>query len=216
LLFPTIIAKLGNDYNNAFVLVEINDNGQQIADILHDELEYENILGVTRLGVKGQCLSNGFGKVGTIQLGVRTTKVVKSLGCVAIKTLVEENKFIIHDQETISEFSTFIESRGSYTADSGYHDDLVMNLVLFGWMTTQQFFKDLTNMSIREKIFQARADSITHSFTPFMRHTTGLELIGASGTQYPLGSSDPNLNTDLARFNSLSNEEIDDLKWLLS
>lgn len=219
LLFPSVIHKLATEYNNAFVLVEINDNGQQIADILHDELEYDNILCVVKDGTRGQSLSSGFGRLTANQLGVRTTKQVKSIGCGSIKTLIEESNLIIEDDATIKEFSTFIETRGSYAADIGYHDDCVMPLVLFGWMTTQTFFKDLTNLSVRERIFQARIDNIQQRFTPFMFKTDGREEETKSvANEYNVSSLDHSmsLNSSYERFSQLSSDEIEDLRWLLS
>ncbi len=132
---------------------------------------------------------------------------------------MQENKLLMEDEETIKEFSTFIEQRGSYSADVGYHDDLVMPLVLFGWVTTQAFFKDLTNMSIREKIFQARIDNIQNKFTPFMFKIDGMEshqettepsLIYMSSTDSGVG-----WNSSIERMSLLSSDEMDDLKWLL-
>lgn len=168
LLFPSIIAKLGYDYNEAFLLVEINENGQQIADILYDEMEYENVLTVVKNGTRGQTLSSGFGKRTGIQLGVKTSTQVKRLGCLAIKTLIEEGKLLPEDSEIISEFTTFIQVRKSFEADQGYHDDMVMTLVLFGWLSTQQFFKDLTNEDLRDSIFKNRITSINQNLTPYI------------------------------------------------
>lgn len=219
LLFPSIINKLAIEYNHAFVLIEINDNGQQIADILHDELEYDNILTVVKNGTRGQALSNGFGRVDSTQMGVRTTKQVKSIGCGSIKTLIEESNLIIEDDATIKEFATFIETRGSYAADDGYHDDCVMPLVLFGWVTTQTYFKDLTNLSVRERIFQARIENIQQRFTPFMFKSDGREeeqtKSESNGLYVSSLDHSMSLNSSYERFNQLSSEEMEDLKWLL-
>lgn len=100
-------------------------------------------------------------------MGVRTTKSVKRQGCFAIKSLLEEKKLNIFDAETIHEFSTFIEKNGSYTADEGYHDDLVMTLVLFGWLTTNQYFKELTDINVRERIYKQQMLQIEDELTPF-------------------------------------------------
>lgn len=213
LLFPSVINKLGIEYNNAFVLIEINDNGQETANILH-ELEYENILCVTTTGGRGQMLSNGFGK-GQDQLGVRTTKQVKSIGCGVLKTLMEENKLLVSDEQTIKEFSTFIETRGSYAADIGYHDDNVMPLVLFGWMTTQSFFKDYTNLSVREKIFAARIDSINRGagIGAFMISDGRPKLQTEPHGNYAEFKS---MNSDMHHMLEMSEEELNDIRWLLS
>jgi len=166
LLYPTMIHTVARNYNNAYVLVEINDNGQQIADILYGELEYENMLFVNRDGTKGQVVSGGFGGRST-QPGVRTDKKVKRVGCSQLKTLVEAQRLLVWDKDIISEFSTFVESKDSYAADEGYHDDLVMPLVLFGWLTTNPYFRDLTNMNLRETMYENQIRQIEDELTPF-------------------------------------------------
>ena len=171
LLYPNVIHKIAKDYNDAYVLVEINDNGQQIADILYSELEYENIFSIGSNGRKGQYVSAG-AKGDT--LGVRTTKQVKRIGCSNLKTLVESNKLLIFDKDIISELSTFIEKRGSYEADEGYNDDLVMTLVLFAWIVRDPYFKDLTNSNLRYELFQQRLKQIEDELTPFGVINTGM------------------------------------------
>jgi hypothetical protein len=164
LLYPNVIYKVGKDYNNAWVLLEINVS-EQVAHILYSELEYENILMVTRMNM-GQTVSGGFGG-GKTQLGVNTDKKIKRIGCHNFKALVEENKLIINDADTISEISTFIEKKGSYEADEGYHDDLVMPLVLFGWLTSNSYFKDLNNVNLRESMYKKQMQAIEEELTPF-------------------------------------------------
>lgn len=164
MLFPNVIHKTAKDYNNAMVLVETNDIGGQIADILYAELEYENILGTVKENNQTY-ISPGFSKSTT--LGVRTTKSVKRTGCFAIKSLLEEKKLNIFDADTIHEFSTFIEKNGSYMADEGYHDDLVMTLILFGWLTTNQYFRELTDVNVRERIYKQQMMQIEDELTPF-------------------------------------------------
>lgn len=172
LLYPNIIHKVARDFNNAYVLVEIKENGQQIADILQHELEYENILFISR-GNGGQHLTAGFGGRHTTQNGVMTSSQVKRIGCDVVKTLIEESKLLINDADTISEMSTFIQVKNSYAADEGYHDDLMMCLVLFGWLTTSSYFKELTDTKFRERIFQTRMDEINNSLTPFGGYDDG-------------------------------------------
>lgn len=164
LLYPNVIYKVGKDYNNAWVLLEINIS-EQVAHILYSEMEYENILFVTR-HTTGQTVSGGFGG-GKTQLGVVTDKKIKRIGCQNFKALVEENKLLVHDADTISEISTFIEKKGSYEADEGYHDDLVMPLVLFGWLTTNSYFKDLNNVNLREVMYKKQMQAIEEELTPF-------------------------------------------------
>ena len=136
------------------------------------ELEYENLLYVTR-GQGGQHITAGFGRTSGIQNGVMTSAQVKRIGCDAFKTLVEENKLLINDVDVISEISTFIQVKNSYAADEGYYDDLVMTLVLFGWVTSSAYFKDLTSPDFRRKIFNARMEDISNSLTPYMGYDDG-------------------------------------------
>jgi hypothetical protein len=164
LLFPNVVWRLAKDYHDAWVLVESNDIGAQTANILYTDLEYENVF-ATSTENKKTYISGGFAKAS--DLGVRTTKTVKRQGCFAIKTLVEEFKIQIPDAATIMEFSTFVEKNGSYQADEGYHDDLVMTLVLFGWLTTNQYFKELTNVDMRERVFKQQMQQIEDEITPF-------------------------------------------------
>lgn len=165
MLYPSLIHRVAQDYNNAHILVETNDIGGQIADILYQELEYENVLSTAKDKNK-TFISGGFASKKGV-LGVRTTKSVKRQGCFAIKTLIEENKFVLFDADIIAEFSTFIEKQGSYAADEGYHDDLVMTLVLFGWLTTNQYFRELTNVDVRKKVFHDHMKQIEDDLTPF-------------------------------------------------
>ena len=165
LLFPNIIYKVAKDYNKAYCLIEINDNGQQVADSLYMDLEYENVFFVGSNSKSGQYLSGGFSNGAT--LGVRTTKQVKRLGCTTFKSLVESTKLLIHDPDIINEISTFIEVRGSHKADEGYFDDLVMTLVLFSWATNESFFKDLTDTNLRKALYEEQFKQIEENLTPF-------------------------------------------------
>jgi len=131
---------------------------------LHQENEYENIF--TTVTENGrQYITPGFGK--TARLGVTTSKAVKRQGCFSFKSLMEESKLLIFDQDIIQELSTFIERGGTYQADEGYHDDLVMCLVLFGWVTSNTFFSDLTNVNVREGIYNSEMRAIENDLTPF-------------------------------------------------
>jgi len=164
LLFPSVIHKAAVDYNNAFVLVETNDIGQGVVNVLYQEFEYENVF--TTVTDKNQThLSPGFAKSTTF--GVRTTKTVKRQGCFSLKSMIEEQKLLIFDSDIISELSTFVEHNGLFSADEGYHDDLVMTLVLFGWLTTNQYFRDMTDINIRERMYQQQMLQIENEMTPF-------------------------------------------------
>ena len=163
LVYPSIIKRIGDYYNSAYVLVEINDNGQQVVDSLFEDYEYENILSTVDL--KGKIsLTWGYGNKS--QRGIRTTKSVKRLGCSIMKNLIEGQKIIIQDFDTIAELSTFIARGGSFEAEEGSHDDLVMCLVLFSWMTNQSFFADLSNTNIREKLYQEQMRQIEEEALP--------------------------------------------------
>lgn len=164
LLYPDIIVKVAKDYNNAFVLVEINDIGQQVADLIHNELEYDNMIWVSHDQKYGQFLSSS-GKNAT--LGVRTTKQIKRIGCSTFKSLVEENKLLIFDEDIISEISTFIEKRGSFEHDEGYTDDLVMSLVIFSWASNDPLFKDLMDSNNRKALYNQQIQKIEEELTPF-------------------------------------------------
>ena len=154
LIYPAILKQVGTYYNNAYQLVETNDNGQQIVDILFDDYEYENILSTVEHGKsklnKKLLVNFGFGqKSGR---GVKTTKSVKRLGCSILKNLIERQQLIITDYDIISELSTFVSNGVSYEAEEGSNDDLVMCLVLFAWLTNQKFFTDMTDVNIRQKL----------------------------------------------------------------
>jgi len=166
MLFPDVIGKVGRDYNDAFVLIEVNDIGQQVVEILHSEIEYENILS-TVTEKNRQFVSPGFGK--STKLGVNTSKQVKRQGCFTFKSLLEEQKLLVFDEHIIHEISTFIEKGNTYQADEGYHDDLVMCMVLFGWLSSQQFFKDMTDINTREGLYKQQSANIEHNLTPYIR-----------------------------------------------
>ena len=170
LLYPNVLYKIGKEYNEAYILIETNIS-EQVAHILYSELEYENILMVNR-HTNGQVIGGGFGG-GKTQLGVNTDKKVKRIGCHNFKSMVEENKLIVNDADTISEISTFIEIKGSYAADEGYHDDLVMPLVLFGWLTTNPYFKELNNVNLREIMYKKQIQAIEEELTPFGFYDNG-------------------------------------------
>ena len=170
MLYPNIIYKLANEYNKAHVLIEINSS-EQVAYILHAELEYENILYVGR-GKKGQHISNS----GNANLGISTDKKIKRIGCSNLKTLIEENKLLIQDIDIIAELSTFIEIKGSYAADDGYHDDLTMTLVLFAWLTTDIYFADLTDINMRKSIYEERIRLIEQDMVPTGWYNDGTNL----------------------------------------
>jgi hypothetical protein len=166
LVYPTAIKSVGDRYNDAYVLIELNDIGAQVADILFGDLEYENVLSSVYKGRAGQVIGSGFGG-GAAQMGVRTTNPVKKLGCSVLKSLVENDKLLVEDMETIQEMYTFVAKGQSYQADDGHNDDLMMCLVLFGWLTRQEYFKNLTDLDIRKDIYQDEMQRIEDDLVPF-------------------------------------------------
>jgi hypothetical protein len=173
LFFPTVIYSIAKRYNEAFVLVETNNIGQQVVDILHYDLEYENIYKTEQHHIKGQSISSGFKR--STSFGIKTTKSVKKIGCANLKTLVENDKLIINDFDTINEMNTFVRVRDSYAAEEGSNDDIVMGLVLFSWLTAQSFFKDSTNIDIRKMMLDEQNMLIDETMTPFGFIENGLQ-----------------------------------------
>jgi hypothetical protein len=163
LVYPSILKKMGDYYNQAYALVEINDNGQQVVDSLFEDYEYENILSTVDIKSK-IALTWGYGNKSN--RGIRTTKSVKRLGCSIVKNLIEQQKLIIEDFDIIAELSTFIAKGTSFEADDGSHDDLVMCLVLFSWATNQSFFADLTNTNLKERLYQEQMRQIEEDALP--------------------------------------------------
>ena len=155
-------------FNDANVLVEVNDIGEQVAGIIFEEYEYENMLLTENNGREGKRLLSGVaGFNGKADKGIRTTKSVKSIGCSMIKLLVEQNQLIINDFETIREFSTFSQKGTSYEAEPGNHDDLVMCLVLFGWLSNQRFFKELTDINTVINLKEMNEEKVFSELVPF-------------------------------------------------
>lgn len=166
IVYPNLIYPVAKKYNQAYVLVEINDIGSQVADILYQEFEYDNILSSSFRGRKGQMLDGGFGS-GQSQFGIRTTKAVKRLGCSLMKSMIEGDKISVIDYRIIQELVTFINKRTSYEAEVGHNDDLVMCLVLFSWLTSQEYFKDLTNLDLKKSIFKEKINQLEEEIVPF-------------------------------------------------
>ena len=174
LLFPSKIYDVARAYNQAFVTIEVNDIGEQVASALQYDLEYDNLVMASMRGRAGQILGGGFSG-GRAQLGVRTTKAVKKIGCSNLKQLIEDNKLIIEDLDIISELSTFIVKGSSYEADDGCTDDLVACMFIFAWMTDQTYFKELTDMDIRQTMMREQQDALEQDMAPFGFVITGLE-----------------------------------------
>jgi hypothetical protein len=167
MLYPNAIYPIARQYNNAYVLVEINDIGQQVADILHDDLEYDNLIYVQMQGRKGQIVNGGFGKGGSAMKGVKTSTAVKRIGCSILKNLIEDTKLIVEDFNVVDELCTFVAKGDSFEAEDNHHDDLAMTLVLFSWLTTQAYFKDITGSDIRKDLYEDQMKNLEEEMTPF-------------------------------------------------
>ena len=174
LLFPSKIYDVARAYNQAFVLIEVNDIGEQVANTMQFDMEYDNLIMASMRGRAGQVLGAGFSG-GRAQLGVRTTKAVKKIGCSNLKQLIEDDKLIIEDLDIISELSTFIVKGQSFQADEGCTDDLVACLFLFAWTSDQTYFKELTDMDIRKTMMKEQQDALEQDMAPFGFVVTGLE-----------------------------------------
>ena len=166
LIFPDIIYRTAKTYNESQILVEINDIGGQIADALHHDMAYENIIMTQMRGRLGQIVGSGFGD-GQTDLGVRTTKQVKRIGCSNLKQLIEGDKLLLADFDIIAEMSTFVQKGSSFEAEEGATDDLMMCLVFFSWLTDQQYFKDLTDEDIRKRLYESQRENIEADMAPF-------------------------------------------------
>ncbi len=166
MVYPTVIKTIADKYNNAYVLIETNDIGSQVADVLYEDLEYDNMASTVYKGRSGQVISSGFGGA-QMQRGVRTTVPVKKLGCSVLKSLVENDKLLIHDMDIINELYTFVAKGQSFEADEGHNDDLVMCLVLFGWLTRQDYFKNLTERDVRLDVYEDEIERIEDEVLPF-------------------------------------------------
>ena len=174
IVFPSLIEKVSKIYNNAFVLIEINDLGQQVEDNMQFELEYDNMMMVTQRGRSGQVLGGGFSGRGN-QLGLRMTKGTKKIGTSNLKSLIEGDKLIINDFDIIAELSTFISKGKSFEAEAGATDDLVMCLVIFSWLANQRYFKELTDVDVRGQMFTDQQKSIEADMAPFGFIDNGLD-----------------------------------------
>jgi len=164
LFFPTVIYSLCKRYNEAYALIETNNVGQQVVDILHYDLEYEYVYKIDHHHIKGQTISGGFKRASNF--GIKTTKTVKKIGCANLKTLIESDKLKIQDFDTIAELNTFVRVRDSYAAEEGNNDDIVMGLVLFAWLTAQTYFKDSTNIDIRKVLLEENNMLTDEDLTP--------------------------------------------------
>ncbi len=176
LLFPTIIVQTAKMYNEAFVLVEINSIGLQVADIIHFELAYENLVKIEMKGKQGQQQTPGFKK--KIAYGLKTSNQSKMIGCTNLKTLIENDKLIINDAQMITELTTFSADKKTFKAEEGNNDDLVMTLVHFGWLSAQKYFRENINNDIRKVLQQEQLNLMDQDITPFGIIDNGIDSPG--------------------------------------
>jgi len=174
MLFPNIIYEVVRNYNNAFVLCEVNDIGDQVASILNYDLEYQNLLQCSMRGRAGQIVGQGFSGKKT-QLGVKMSKTVKQVGSLNLKTMIEEDKVLFKDYEIISELTTFIQKRNSFEAEEGCNDDLAMCLVIYAWLVQQDYFKELTDQDVRKRLYEEQKNQIEQDMAPFGFMSDGLD-----------------------------------------
>jgi len=186
MLFPNIIYEVVKNYNNSFVLCEVNDVGDQVASILNYDLEYQNLLMCSMRGRAGQIVGQGFSGKKT-QLGVKMSKTVKQVGSLNLKTMIEEDKVIFNDYEIISELTTFIQKRNSFEAEEGCNDDLAMCLVIYAWLVQQDYFKELTDQDVRKRLYEEQKNQIEQDMAPFGFMSDGLEetsFVDADGDRW--------------------------------
>ncbi len=166
MLFPSIIEEVGKSYNEAFVLCEVNDIGDQVASILNFDMEYRNLLMCSMRGRAGQIVGQGFSGKKT-QLGVKMSKTVKKVGSLNLKTLIESDKLLSCDYDIMSELTTFIQKSNSFEAEEGCHDDLAMCLVIYAWLVQTDYFKELTDQDVRKRLYEEQRNAIEQDMAPF-------------------------------------------------
>ena len=186
MLFPSIIQEVASSYNEAFILCEVNDIGDQVASILQYDLEYKNLLMCSMRGRAGQIVGQGFSGKKT-QLGVKMSKTVKKVGCLNLKTMIEEDKLYLNDYEIISELTTFIQKHNSFEAEEGCNDDLAMCLVIYAWLVAQDYFKELTDQDVRKRLYEEQKNQIEQDMSPFGFISDGLDsssFVDADGDRW--------------------------------
>jgi len=192
MLFPSIIYQVALNYNNAFILCEVNDVGDQVAAILQYDLEYQNLLMCSMRGRAGQIVGQGFSGNKT-QLGVKMSKTVKKIGSLNLKTMIEEDKLIFCDYDIISELTTFISKSNSFEAEEGCNDDLAMCLVIYAWLVAQDYFKELTDQDVRKRLYEEQKNQIEQDMAPFGFIDDGLDstsFVDSEGDRWSVARND--------------------------
>jgi len=192
MLFPSVIYEVAKTYNEAFILCEVNDVGDQVASILQYDLEYQNLLMCSMRGRAGQIVGQGFSGNKT-QLGVKMSKTVKKVGSLNLKTMIEENKLLFCDIDIISEMTTFIQKNSSFEAEDGCNDDLAMCLVIYAWLVAQDYFKELTDQDVRKRLYEEQKNQIEQDMAPFGFISDGLDaesFVSDEGDRWYASKSD--------------------------
>ena len=174
MLFPSIIWEVGTSYNDAFILCEVNDIGDQVASILNYDMEYKNLLMCSMRGRAGQVVGQGFSGKKT-QLGLKMSKTVKKVGSLNLITLIESDKLLSCDYDIMSELTTFIQKGNSFEAEEGCNDDLAMCLVIYAWLVAQDYFKELTDQDVRKRLYDEQKNQIEQDMAPFGFMSDGLD-----------------------------------------
>ncbi len=186
MLFPNVIYDIARSYNEAFILCEVNDIGDQVAAIINYDLEYENLLMCSMRGRAGQVVGQGFSGKKT-QLGVKMSKTVKKVGALNLKAIIESDKLLFRDYEILSELTTFIQKSNSFEAEEGCNDDLAMCLVIYAWLVAQDYFKELTDQDVRKRLYEEQKNQIEQDMAPFGFVTDGLDdesFVDAEGDRW--------------------------------
>ena len=152
LLFPDLLYKYATHYNECYVVVESNDAGQVVCNGLYYDLEYENVF------VESLIKANA--------IGVTMTRKTKRIGCSNLRDIMSQKKLVIKDEETIREMSTFVAKGASYQADHNSHDDLMMNLVMFGWFTSTSFFAESTDVNMKHMLYKQKVQQMEDEVIP--------------------------------------------------
>ncbi len=192
MLFPSVIYEVARSYNQAFILCEVNDVGDQVASILQYDLEYQNLLMCSMRGRAGQIVGQGFSGQKT-QLGVKMSKTVKKVGSLNLKTMIEEDKLMFCDYDIISELTTFISKSNSFEAEEGCNDDLAMCLVIYAWLVAQDYFKELTDQDIRKRLYDEQKNQIEQDMAPFGFIDDGLDsssFVDSEGDRWSVAKND--------------------------
>lgn len=162
MLLPALLYKWGKEYNDAGILVELNANGLMVASDLLSDMEYDNVIAMG---------------ASDLDIGVKTTRSTKAIGCSTLKDLVEKNMMVINSKENIDQHKHYVESGKSWNAEAGWHDDLVMTNVIFAYLTTTEIFQEYVNttdQSLAKNVFRKEIEEISNEELPFVIQEDGI------------------------------------------